>query len=379
MTDIMQAFHEEADRYLANPHRETFLEKKQKEFAIDDNIEYPDPDYLIEIGGVPTMPKGNLVALSAKWKNGKTFFCDVLSAIYLGSDRFTGCRSRHQAGKVVFFDTEQAMSDTARIRKTIKAMTGEQRHGDLEVYCLRNAGIDNEGDSDEISRFDFISQTIAHDRPDLVIIDGIADLIYNYNDVIESQEVVNKLATIANENDCCIVVVMHQNKCSHDRNMKGHLGTMLYQKSSDVFNIEKCGTVFVASHAVSRHKACGDFVFKLDADAIPMDAVADRQLQIEQERQQSEARLQEMLATVIPEDGSPVKRSVIVDHLVENYPFKRAKAYQILNKAIQKGWLIEVDRSTVKLKTEQTDGRMDEAGASTSGRLFAPSITRQAF
>ena len=65
----------------------------RKDFVIDDNVEYPDPEYLIEIGGVPTMPKGNLVAVSAKWKNGKTFFCDILTAIFLGSDQFASCRS----------------------------------------------------------------------------------------------------------------------------------------------------------------------------------------------------------------------------------------------------------------------------------------------
>ena len=353
MSDIIEKLQEEARQRLANPTRETFLEKKQKEFVIDDNTEYPDPDYLIEIGGVPTMPKGNLVALSAKWKNGKTFLCDILGAIYLGSDRFAGCHSRQEAGKVVFFDTEQAKSDTARIRKTIKAMIPEGRHGDFEVYCLRNAGIDNEGDSNEMSRFDFISQTIAHDRPDLVIIDGIADLIYNYNDVIESQEVVNKLAAIANEFDCCIVVVMHQNKGRLDKNMKGHLGTMLYQKCSDVFNVEKHGSVFVASHAISRHRQGGDICFKLNADAVPMDAVADRQLQVELERQQSESELREMFSPIIPSDGTPVKRSVIVDYLIENHPFKRAKAYQMLNDVIKTGWLVEVDRSTVKLTTER--------------------------
>ena len=36
-----------------------------KPYFIDRNVEYPDPEYLIEIGGVPTMPKGNLVAVSA--------------------------------------------------------------------------------------------------------------------------------------------------------------------------------------------------------------------------------------------------------------------------------------------------------------------------
>ena len=323
-----------------------------KGFVIDRNAEYPDPEYLIEIGGVPTMPKGNLVAVSAKWKNGKTFFCDILTAIFLGSDQFASCRSRQPSGRVLFFDTEQAKSDTKRIQETIDEMTPESRHSDFEVFCLREVSINPDMDqSATISRFDLIKRGILHDHPDLVIVDGIADLIYNYNDVVESQEVVNRLATLASEHNCCIVVVMHQNKGQKDKNMKGHLGTMLYQKCSDVFNVEKCGSVFVASHAVSRHRNCEDICFKLDAHAVPMDAVADRQLQVEIERQQKEEKLREMLISVVPEDGTPVRRSEVTEHLVEMYPFKRAKAYQLLNDFVKRGWLIEMDRSTVKLNT----------------------------
>ena len=323
-----------------------------KDYVIDDNIDYPDPEYLIEIGGVPTMPKGNLVALSAKWKNGKTFFCDILSAIFLGSDQFANCRSRQTEGRVLFFDTEQAKSDTARIRKTIKAMTPMERHGDFRVVCLREAAIDTDVDqSAKVSRFDIIQRAIIQERPDLVIIDGIADLIYNYNDVIESQSIVNELAAIANRHNCCIVVVMHQNKGQKDKNMKGHLGTMLFQKCSDVFNVEKCGSVFVASHAVSRHRNCEDICFKLDANAVPMDAVADRQLQVELERQQSESNLKEMLADLIPEDGTPVRRKDVVEEMGKNFGFKKVKCYQILNRAIKQQWLVEVDRLRVRLKS----------------------------
>ena len=221
------------EEQIANEYNE-FI----KGYVIDRNAEYPDPEYLIEIGGVPTMPKGNLIAVSAKWKNGKTFFCDILSAIFLGSDQFASCRSLQQAGRVLFFDTEQAKSDTKRIQETIDKMTPESRHHDYDVYCLRPLNIDRTSeDSDEITRYEFISQTIAYDKPDLVIIDGIADLLYNYNDVIESQRLVNRLAAIANEHNCAIVVVMHQNTGLHDKNMKGHLGTMLNQKCSGVFSV----------------------------------------------------------------------------------------------------------------------------------------------
>ena len=324
-----------------------------KGYVIDRNAEYPDPEYLIEIGGVPTMPKGNLIAVSAKWKNGKTFFCDILSAIFLGSDQFASCRSLQQSGRVLFFDTEQAKSDTKRIQETIDKMTPESRHNDFKVFCLREVSIDPDmNESDSISRFDFIKGVILHEQPDLVIIDGIADLIYNYNDVFESQSVVNRLAILASEHNCGIVVVMHQNKGFNDKNMKGHLGTMLYQKCSDVFNVEKCGSVFVASHNVSRHRNCQDICFKLDAHAVPMDAVADRQLQVEIERQQKEGELWEMLVRAVPEDGTPTKRSEAAEHLVEMYPFKRAKAYQLLNDFVKRGWLLEVDRSTVKLNPQ---------------------------
>ena len=336
---ILEEIRRQAERSPEEVASQEFNEL-MKDYVIDDNVEYPDPEYLIEIGGVPTMPKGNLVALSAKWKNGKTFFCDILTAIFLGCDQFASCRSLMETGYVLFFDTEQAKSDTYRIRKTIKAMTPEHRHGDFKVACLREAAIDTDMDQNAtVSRFDIITRSIAYKHPDLVIIDGIADLIYNYNDVIESQDVVNKLAAIANKHNCCIVVVMHQNKGVKDKNMKGHLGTMLFQKCSDVFNVEKCGSVFVASHAVSRHRNCEDICFKLDANAVPMDAVADRQLQVELERQSESARLKEDMAIVFEEMTVAMKRSEIAEVVMNKLGLKRSKAYDMVKRAIGLGLL----------------------------------------
>ena len=325
--------------------------KMMEPYFIKRGIEYPDPEYLIEIGGVPTMPKGNLVAVSAKWKNGKTFFCSILTAIFMGSDQFANCRSLKETGKALFFDTEQSDSDTKRLQRIIDEMMPEGRHNDCKVACLQPAPIDSDlYQSSEPSRIGLITRAIMQEHPDLVIIDGIADLIYNYNDVIESQEVVSKLAAIANEHKCCIVVVMHQNKGSHDKNMKGHLGTLLYQKCSDVFNVEKCGSLFVASHAVSRHRNSEDIAFKLDANAVPMDAVADRQLQVELDRQQHESSIRDMLSDLIPEDGTPVRRKDVVEQLCKNYGCKKVKCYRIISDAIKQGWLVEIDRLRVKLK-----------------------------
>lgn len=313
-----------------------------KPYFIERNVDYPDPEYLIEIGGLPTMPKGNLVAVTAKWKNGKTFFCDILTAIFMGSEHFSNCRSLMETGRALFFDTEQSDSDTQRVQRTIDAMTPQSRHDDYRVACLQSASIDGEtdyNDSQEPSRYDIINCAIAHERPDLVVIDGIADLIYNYNDVIESQSIVNKLARMANEYNCCIVVVMHQNKSSLDKNMKGHLGTMLYQKCSDVFTVEKHDSVFEVKHSISRHRTCGDMCFKLDANAVPMDAAADRQLQIEQKKQEDKAKLYAKLAPCFEGFTAPLCSGDVLNLIQAKLGVGKTRAYQLFNSGKEQGVL----------------------------------------
>ena len=311
-----------------------------KPYYIDRNVEYPDPEYLIDIGGVPTMPKGNLVAVSAKWKNGKTFFCDILTAIFMGSDHFANCRSLRESGRALFFDTEQSESDTKRVQRTIDAMAPLSRHDDYRVACLQSAPITSDTyNSSEPSRYEVINRAVEHEHPDLVIIDGIADLIYNYNDVIESQIIVNKLATMANKYNCCIVVVMHQNKSSLDKNMKGHLGTMLYQKCSDVFNVEKHDSVFEVKHGSSRHRTCDGICFKLDANAVPMDAANDRLLQLEQKKQEDKAKLHDKLAHCFEGYNVPLSSTEVINLIQMKLGVGKTRAYQLFNSGKEQGVL----------------------------------------
>lgn len=317
-----------------------YLEKKE-DFVIKDDIEYPEPEYLLSINDTATLPKGNLVALSAKWKNGKTFFCDIISGVFLGSRRFNNLRSLAEKGRVQIFDTEQAVSDTARMRKIIRTLTLNTRNDDFEVFCLRNAQIDKLTDNDDdVSRYEFIVDSINHFKPDLVVIDGIADLIYNYNDVIESQTMVNNLATLASKNDCCIVVVMHQNKSKQDKSMKGHIGTMLFQKCSDVFNIEKISNLFVVTHAVSRHRQCGEFIFKIDDDGTPISAAADHQALIEMKAKQENSKLESFLSKVFG-DEKTLPRNTIVKRMKEDIGLSQSRAYRLINEALDKKLLVE--------------------------------------
>ena len=75
--------------------------------------------------------------------------------------------------------------------------------------------------------------------PDLVIVDGIRDLVNDINDGVLAQEVMEELLHLATQQNCCIVCVLHQNKGSEDHNLRGWIGTELMNKAFEVYACEK--------------------------------------------------------------------------------------------------------------------------------------------
>jgi hypothetical protein len=84
---------------------------------------------------------------------------------------------------------------------------------------------------------------------------------------------------------------------------------------------------------VSRHRQSEGLVFKLDANAVPMDAAADRQLQLDIEHRQELGNIRDQFVDLFPADGTPILRKTVVDGLIKNLGIKASKAYQILKNA----------------------------------------------
>ena len=74
--------------------------------------------------------------------------------------------------------------------------------------------------------------------PDIVIIDGIKDLITDINDAVQATQIMEHLMALAQRYNCCIVNVLHQNKSEADRNMRGSIGTELTNKAFEVYECE---------------------------------------------------------------------------------------------------------------------------------------------
>lgn len=241
---------------------------KTDDYFIDITKNYPEPPFLFYKDSVGFMPCGDISAVKAKSKNGKSHFCAILAAALLGGRTFD-VGTQEQTHSILWCDTEQAIYNTAKLLRKIYALAGlptDRQDNRIKVIYLRP--------KTPKERMRIISREAKRLRPTLVIIDGVADVCENFNDVTESGDTINELMRISAEYNCHILCVLHENKSKDDEGMKGHLGTLLLQKASDVWQVKKDGDVFTATQTDTRNQPCDPVSFKLDENGVPIKATA---------------------------------------------------------------------------------------------------------
>ena len=273
---------------------EAAMDEKER-YKIDLEKTYSEPSYLIKSGGVGTIPRGDIVAVKAKSKHGKTFLCSIFAAVAMGAE-WGNLSAAEKDCKVMFIDTEQNEKNVARVARRIHALVNIDIHknsGRLLCYALRKMDMNK--------RWQFIQDRVSEERPDLLIIDGIADLIADFNNIGESQEIIGKLMATSAEFNLSIIFVLHTNKSKDDSNMKGHLGTMAVQKCSDVFEVVKNVATFNVSVSECRNIPISEFSFILDNDGIPHSSETVRQAQAAEKTAVKEAKLKQTFAEIFSE------------------------------------------------------------------------------
>ena len=197
----------------------------------------------------------------------------------------------------MFIDTEQNEKNVARVARRIHALAGidANKNSDrLVCYALRKM--------DMAKRWQFIQDRVSEEHPDLLIIDGIADLIADFNNIGESQEIIGKLMATSTEFNLSIIFVLHTNKSKEDNNMKGHLGTMAVQKCSDVFEVVKNVATFNVSVSECRNIPISEFSFILDNDGVPHPSETFKQAQADEKSAAKEAKLKQTFEEIFSDN-----------------------------------------------------------------------------
>jgi hypothetical protein len=228
---------------------------------VDLTKEYPKLEFLLKRDGTGVFPKGDIQAIKGKAKSGKSTLILTLSAALLKGD-FNGFQAINSSTRVVYVDTEQNERNTQlfglKLYKLCGWDTGEE-NSRFVAYSLR-------GETAEM-RGNVIEYLIKELRPDIIFIDGIRDLIADFNDIGESNAIVGRLMRLSREYNAAICVVLHENKT--DGNMRGHLGTEVTNKCSEVYKVTNDKGAMLVEQTECRNIPVKDFAFTIGADGLP--------------------------------------------------------------------------------------------------------------
>ena len=260
-----------------------YMQSIEEECAIDINkkIEHPpvaisfkNKEVVTKDGSVKEFPipigtYGNFSFIQAPPKSMKTFFVSLLGSAFCNpAGEFTkGMGSFRGKRHFVHFDTEQGDWHSQRVFKRVEWMNKGLNLDFYHTFALRKIGYKD--------RIDFIQYYLDCMREEdkeigLIVIDGIADLVSDANNLEESNLIVQKIMAWSTVYDCHIVTVIHSNFGSDKPT--GHLGSFLEKKAETQIQLErypnKLGAITVSCKR-SRNTPFEQFDFRLDENGLP--------------------------------------------------------------------------------------------------------------
>lgn len=206
--------------------------------------EIPPMQFLFQMFCKPCFPRGELVAVAGKAKSGKTFISSILMSLCFRQEVLTVRRLDEDQLRVLWFDTEQSEESTQdilnhRILPMINDVNENVNDNRDTAFPMEKFHIFNVRADFWQERLPLLEAAMHRFSPDLVILDGIRDLVNDINDGVMAQDVIERLMHLASELHCCLVCILHQNKGTEDKNLRGWIGTELKNKAFEVYECTK--------------------------------------------------------------------------------------------------------------------------------------------
>lgn len=230
-----------------------------KEYWVDLAKNYPPMDYLLTRNGVGCVPRGDIQGLGGKMKNGKTTagLCMIVAIL---KGQFMGFEATGDNYKCLIVDTEQSIINAADKAKIVHRLLGWSENVNnprLRSLSLRNAAREK--------RMEVLAKAIEVERPDFVLLDGVADICVDFMDSAKSRETIDFLMKLSKT--CAIMCVLHTNK--KDEEFRGHLGTELVNKCSEAYVVAKTDGIAKVKQTICRNAPLSDWAFSFGENGVP--------------------------------------------------------------------------------------------------------------
>jgi len=174
--------------------------------------------------------KGKMIVLTGKKKSGKTTLSAAIAASALANRSIINTRLE-LGGKMLWFDTEQPFDDFQETQHIIFKTAGRITNTEAyEAYSLINFS--------KPERLELIKQTILNsENLDVVFIDGVRDLIGDYNSLTDVELLMEELVHWASSKNILLMLNLHLSKSTN--NTRGFLGTELDNKAVAILESAK--------------------------------------------------------------------------------------------------------------------------------------------
>jgi len=175
----------------------------------------------------------NFITLTGLPKAGKSrFISAMVSSALTGNEIFTmKLRLDDQHYEILHIDTEQGEFDYYKMINEMKKMAKLDR---MPKY-FHSWNMREHEPKTIIQAVDYLVQSMQHIG--IIILDGVLDLLYSYNDEAESKALVNLLKRWSKKGNCLIIAILHVGKTTGST--IGHFGAMADRASQTVIECKR--------------------------------------------------------------------------------------------------------------------------------------------
>ena len=298
-------------------------------YIVDMRKALPDVEPLVAINGSCVCSRGNISAICGEAKSRKTFLTSALvaSAIALPAERINNFKNicNNMYLSVLWVDTEQGEQHVRKVIKRITQMTGAALGGAVVEPRLTTLALRELAPHE---RRQMLYDAMRVGNYDIVVIDGIADLQRNTNDLEESDALVTELMALSTRSRTHIICVLHTNPGSDKA--RGHLGSSLQRKAESVLFVHRVGEKSIVEPQFCRTEPFERFAFEINAEGIP--EIVDVPTMEEGTRNEVVAMVEDMF-------GGAIERTTLANKLIEAKGLKRCTAQMQIKRAIDRGLL----------------------------------------
>lgn len=210
---------------------------------VDESTAIIQTEPLVHFSDKEVFHRANLLVLSGAPKSRKSCLAGIITAGAIRRESIGAVieslyvSPNPDGHAVIFVDTENPQRIFQRNIKAILKLAGCDHRPDF-FYPLHYRKHDK---GKRRSRLDSAIRqaTLKHNGIALIVIDGIADFIYDANDEKESAEITEWVCNLADGFNVGVIAILHLNKNTPTE--RGHLGSIMQRKADALIRVIKDG------------------------------------------------------------------------------------------------------------------------------------------